>query len=94
MQKKKSLSSHSIVAIESCPALEVLEAGSALDTVALFDPDMETLPEYLRGLKPRILEVTGCHQKLRDLLSCFDDSSAAYQAEMDKIKDCRKFVVR
>ncbi|KAL6653839.1 hypothetical protein ACP70R_008763 [Stipagrostis hirtigluma subsp. patula] len=82
------------VVIESCPALEVLEVGSALDTVKLVDPDMETLPEYLRGLKPRILDVYDCHQKLRDLLSCSDDSSAAYQAEMDKIKDCRKFVVR
>ncbi|KAL6654470.1 hypothetical protein ACP70R_007935 [Stipagrostis hirtigluma subsp. patula] len=79
--------------IVSCPALEVLEAGSALDTVGLEDPDMETLPEYLRGLKPRILQVGHCHQKLRDLLSCSDDSSAEYRAEKDKIKDCVKVVV-
>ncbi|KAL6654480.1 hypothetical protein ACP70R_007945 [Stipagrostis hirtigluma subsp. patula] len=37
------------VIIVSCPALEVLEAGSALDFVGLDDPTMETLPEYLRG---------------------------------------------
>ncbi|KAL6654474.1 hypothetical protein ACP70R_007939 [Stipagrostis hirtigluma subsp. patula] len=83
------------VIIVSCPALEELEAGSALDTVQLFDPAMDTLPEYLRGLKPRILEVIDCHQKLHDLLlSCSDYSSADYLGEMDKIKDCRKLVVR
>ncbi|KAL6654479.1 hypothetical protein ACP70R_007944 [Stipagrostis hirtigluma subsp. patula] len=81
------------VIIVSCPALEVLEAGSALDFVGLDDPTMETLPEYLRGLKPRILEVKNCHQKLRDLLSCSDDSSADYLDEMDKIKGCRKLKV-
>ncbi|KAL6654475.1 hypothetical protein ACP70R_007940 [Stipagrostis hirtigluma subsp. patula] len=81
------------VVIESCPALEELEAGSALDFVGLDDPTMETLPEYLRGLKPRILEVKNCHQKLRDLLSCSDDSSADYLDEMDKIKGCRKLKV-
>ncbi|KAL6653845.1 hypothetical protein ACP70R_008769 [Stipagrostis hirtigluma subsp. patula] len=80
------------VGIGSCPALEVLEAGPALDSMQLDDLDMDTLPEYLRGLKPRILQVDNCHQKLRDLLlSCSDDSSADYLAEMDKIKDCRKF---
>ncbi|KAL6653843.1 hypothetical protein ACP70R_008767 [Stipagrostis hirtigluma subsp. patula] len=77
------------VVIVSCPALEVLEAGLALDTVELAVPAMETLPEYLRGLKPRVLAVTSCHQKLRSLLSCSDDSSVDYLAEMDKIKGCR-----
>ncbi|KAL6654502.1 hypothetical protein ACP70R_007967 [Stipagrostis hirtigluma subsp. patula] len=81
------------VYINSCPALEELEAGSALDTVGLEDLEMETLPEYLRGLKPRILKVADCHQKLRDLLSAPDYSSADYQAEMDKIKGVGKLVV-
>ncbi|KAL6654472.1 hypothetical protein ACP70R_007937 [Stipagrostis hirtigluma subsp. patula] len=81
------------VIIESCPALEVLEAGSALDNVVLFDPDMETLPEYLRGLKPRILDVYACHQKLRDLLSCSDDDSADCLAEKNKIKGVGKLKV-
>ncbi|KAL6653847.1 hypothetical protein ACP70R_008771 [Stipagrostis hirtigluma subsp. patula] len=83
-----------IVSIESCPALEELEAGSALHTVELEDPAMETLPEYLRSLKPRILEVLDCHQKLRDLLSCSDDPSTDYLAEMDKIKGVGKLVLR
>ncbi|KAL6654468.1 hypothetical protein ACP70R_007933 [Stipagrostis hirtigluma subsp. patula] len=78
------------VTIEYCPVLKVLEAGSALDTVNLADPAMETLPEYLRCLKPRILQVGLCHQKLRDLLSCSDDSSVDYLAEIYKIKDCKK----
>jgi hypothetical protein len=79
-----------IVSIESCPALEVLEAGPALDIVELEDPDMETLPEYLRGLNPRILWLDNCHQRLRDLLlsSSSEDCLSAdeYQAEMDKVK--------
>ncbi|KAL6653842.1 hypothetical protein ACP70R_008766 [Stipagrostis hirtigluma subsp. patula] len=83
-----------IASIESCPALEELEAGSALHTVELEDPAMETLPEYLRSLKPRILEVLDCHQKLRDLLSCSDDPSTDYLAEMDKIKGVGKLVLR
>ncbi|KAL6653880.1 hypothetical protein ACP70R_008804 [Stipagrostis hirtigluma subsp. patula] len=83
-----------IVTIVSCPALEEMEAGSALDTVKLADPAMETLPEYLGGLKPRILQVVYCDQKLRDLLlSGPNNSSADYQAEMDKVKGAGKLVV-
>jgi hypothetical protein len=79
-----------IVGIVSCPSLELLEAGPALDIVELEDADMETLPEYLRGLKPRILQLHKCHQKLRDLLSLSssEGSSSAdeYKREMDKVK--------
>jgi len=82
------------ICIESCQALELLEAGTALDSLALDDPDLETLPEYLRGLMPRIVRVKRCHQKLRHLLSTSDDStSAEYLAEMDKVKQCGKLVV-
>ncbi|KAL6653862.1 hypothetical protein ACP70R_008786 [Stipagrostis hirtigluma subsp. patula] len=81
------------VTIVSCPVLEELEAGSALDTVELADPAMKTLPEYLRDLKPRILQVYACHPRLRDLVSASDNSSAEYQAEMDKIKGAGKLVV-
>ena len=71
--------------------------GPALDTVELSDPDMQTLPEYLSGLTPRIMRLKRCHQKLRDLLSLLPSmpSSAQleYRAEMDKIKHCGKLVV-
>jgi hypothetical protein len=73
-----------------CPELEVLElGGSALDTVQVSDPAMETLPEYLRGLtlRPRILRVD-CHKRLRKLLLSAD-GSAEYLAEMDKLKHYR-----
>jgi hypothetical protein len=80
-----------MVYIESCPALEMLEAGAALGNVTLKDPKMESLPEYLRGLNPRILRVVACHQNLRELLlwPSSDGCSSAndkYQAEMDKVK--------
>jgi hypothetical protein len=79
-----------LLGIESCSALEMLEAGPVLDIVELMDPDMETLPDYLRGLEPRILQLDACHQKLRDLLlsSRSADCSSAdeYNAEMDKVK--------
>ena len=81
------------VGIKSCPALEVLEAGPALHTVVLQDPYMETLPEYLRGLKPQVLRLLDCHQKLRSLLSGSDETSADYMAEMEKVKHCGKLVV-
>jgi len=81
------------VRIEFCPALEVLEAGPALHTVLLQDPGMETLPEYLRGLKPQVLRLLDCHQKLRSLLSGSDETSADYMAEMEKVKHCGKLVV-
>lgn len=84
------------VYIAACPALEVLEGGQALHTVELADSSMETLPEYLRGLKPRILRLNACHQKLGDLLSLSsssDMSSAHYKSEMDKVKHCGKLVV-
>ncbi|KAJ1256899.1 hypothetical protein BS78_K276600 [Paspalum vaginatum] len=83
------------VEIMTCPALEVLEAGPALDTVELSDPDMQTLPEYLNGLTPRIMRLKQCHQKLRDLLLLLPlpSSGHEYRAEMDKIKHCGKLVV-
>jgi len=81
------------VRIEFCPALEVLEAGPALHTVVLLDPGMETLPEYLRGLKPQVLRLLDCHQRLRSLLSGSDETSADYMAEMEKVKHCGKLVV-
>ncbi|CAL4992579.1 unnamed protein product [Urochloa decumbens] len=80
---------------ESCPALEVLEVNPALDTLDVGDPAMETLPEYMRGLKPRILGLFGLHQKLRDLLllANSNDPLAEYRAEMDKIKHCGKLLI-
>jgi len=81
------------VRIEFCPALEVLEAGPALHTMVLQDPGIETLPEYLRGLKPQVLRLLDCHQKLRSLLSGSDETSADYMAEMEKVKHCGKLVV-
>ncbi|KAJ1277154.1 hypothetical protein BS78_05G272900 [Paspalum vaginatum] len=92
--------------VRSCPSLKMIRGfprmqrvyitGPALDTVELCDQDMKTLPEYLRGLKPRILRVYRCHQELADLLSAGSDddsSSAQYRAEMDKVQQCVKFVV-
>jgi len=54
---------------------------------------METLPEYLRGLKPQVLRLLDCHQKLRSLLSGSDETSADYMAEKEKVKHCGKLVV-
>ncbi|TVU23310.1 hypothetical protein EJB05_25666, partial [Eragrostis curvula] len=36
--------------------------------MGLWDPTMETLPEYLRGVKPRHLKLT-CSKKLSESLS-------------------------
>jgi hypothetical protein len=47
-----------VVLIESCPALELVQAGPALDIVELKDPEMETLPEYLKNVNPRYLELS------------------------------------
>lgn len=86
------------VYIDSCPALEVLQGNPALDTLELgAHPAMETLPEYLRGLEPRILGLFGVHQKLRDLLllatSSSDSSPAQHRDEMDKLRNCGKLII-
>ncbi|KAL6627118.1 hypothetical protein ACP70R_030844 [Stipagrostis hirtigluma subsp. patula] len=56
------------VKIYYCPALKVLEAGPGLHSMELFDREMLTLPEYLRCLRLRDLQVT-CRKQLYDLLT-------------------------
>nr|CAB3491347.1 unnamed protein product [Digitaria exilis] len=83
------------LAVINCQALEVVEDVPTLDTLVLFDPAMETLPEYLRGLKARQLEV-GCHRRLHDLFSLNIDISRLsdyYLAEREKVKHCGKVKV-
>ncbi|KAI4979034.1 hypothetical protein ZWY2020_015787 [Hordeum vulgare] len=43
--------------IEDCPKLKVLEGVPALGTLILTDEYMETLPEYMGCIKPRLLEL-------------------------------------
>ncbi|TVU04014.1 hypothetical protein EJB05_50430, partial [Eragrostis curvula] len=73
-------------AVCNCPALEVLRVPE-LDSMELYDLAMLTLPEYLRGLAARKLEVF-CNQRLHDLISRADDPSRP--TEMEKVKGCRE----
>ncbi|KQJ87616.1 hypothetical protein BRADI_4g12313v3, partial [Brachypodium distachyon] len=43
--------------IVMCPKLKVLEGVRALQRLVLEDYDMETLPEYMRGINPRYLHL-------------------------------------
>ncbi|CAD6255489.1 unnamed protein product [Miscanthus lutarioriparius] len=51
------------IRIVHCTKLEVLEGVPALDSLELEDPTMDTLPEYLRDVSPRYLELI-CNKKL------------------------------
>ncbi|TVU23009.1 hypothetical protein EJB05_32735, partial [Eragrostis curvula] len=84
-----------VAAVVLCPALEVLEDIPALDVMELADPAMVTLPEYLRGLKARRLNLF-CHQSLHDLLlsrGTDNNTSSDYMAEAEKVKRCGQFSV-
>ncbi|CAD6342501.1 unnamed protein product [Miscanthus lutarioriparius] len=51
------------IRIVRCTKLEVLEGVPALDSLRLEDATMDTLPEYLRAVNPRYLEL-GCNLEL------------------------------
>ncbi|CAD6255575.1 unnamed protein product [Miscanthus lutarioriparius] len=53
------------IRITCCPNLEVLEGVPALDSLRLEDATMDTLPEYLRAVHPRYLELY-CNKKLHE----------------------------
>ncbi|XP_066340552.1 putative disease resistance RPP13-like protein 1 [Miscanthus floridulus] len=53
------------IRITRCPKLEVLEGVPALDSLRLEDATMDTLPEYLRAVHPRYLELY-CNKKLHE----------------------------
>ena len=66
------------IRIVHCTKLEVLEGVTAVDSLELEDPTMETLPEYLRDVSPRYLELE-CNKKL------YESSSSPGSSEWDKI---------
>jgi hypothetical protein len=43
--------------ISTCPKLKVVEGVPALESLFFVDEGMETLPEYMRGINPRYLEL-------------------------------------
>uniref|UniRef100_A0ACD5Z8Y0 Uncharacterized protein n=1 Tax=Avena sativa TaxID=4498 RepID=A0ACD5Z8Y0_AVESA len=45
------------LSITNCPKLKVLEGVPAIQRLMLVDIDMETLPEYMRSINPRSLEL-------------------------------------
>nr|UBY07473.1 NBS-LRR disease resistance protein [Dasypyrum villosum] len=45
------------LSIEDCPKLKILEGVPALQRLSLRDKVMETLPEYMRGINPRHVEL-------------------------------------
>ncbi|TVU23261.1 hypothetical protein EJB05_25615, partial [Eragrostis curvula] len=73
------------IRIIRCRNLEVLEGVPALDSFVLKDSHMETLPEYLRGVNPRHLELT-CSRELCESLS-------AGSSEWDKISHIRTHAI-
>ncbi|CAD6255484.1 unnamed protein product [Miscanthus lutarioriparius] len=78
LKKISGLSMLQKIRIARCPKLEVLEGVPALDSLILEDPTMDTLPEYLRAVNPRYLELD-CNKKL------YESSSSPGSSEWDKI---------
>ncbi|CAD6255577.1 unnamed protein product [Miscanthus lutarioriparius] len=71
------------IRIVRCTKLEVLEGGTALDSLVLQDTTMETLPGYLRAVNPRYLKLY-CNKKL------YESSSSPGSSEWDKISHIGK----
>jgi len=71
------------ITITCCPKLEVLEGVPALDSLRLEDATMDTLPEYLRAVHPRYLEMD-CNKKL------YESSSSPGSSEWKKISHIGK----
>jgi len=71
------------IRIVHCTKLEVLEGVPALDSLELEDPTMDTLPEYLRDVSPRYLELI-CNKKLHA------SSLSPGSSEWNKISHIRK----
>ncbi|KAK3120688.1 hypothetical protein QOZ80_9AG0692080 [Eleusine coracana subsp. coracana] len=67
LKRISSLARLQKIRIVRCPNLEVLQSVPALDTMELWDATMETLPEYLRWVIPRYLELD-CSMKLHKSL--------------------------
>ncbi|CAL4980431.1 unnamed protein product [Urochloa decumbens] len=55
------------IRIFRCPNIEVLEDATSINSLELKDATMETLPGYLRGVKPMYLHL-GCGKKLYESL--------------------------
>ncbi|TVU40542.1 hypothetical protein EJB05_14009, partial [Eragrostis curvula] len=70
------------IRIVRCQKLKVFEGVPELDSLALEDYTMETLPEYLRGVNPRYLKLK-CNMELHE--SLLSDTSS----ELEKIKHIR-----
>ncbi|TVU23251.1 hypothetical protein EJB05_25604, partial [Eragrostis curvula] len=81
LKRIRGLSRLQRIRIIRCPNLEALEGVPALDSIWLRDNAMETLPEYLRGVNPRHLELT-CSEELCESLS-------PGSSEWDKISHIR-----
>jgi len=71
------------IRITRCTKLEVLEGVPALDSLRLEDATMDTLPEYLRPVHPRYLELY-CNKKLHE------SSSSPGSSEWKKISHIGK----
>jgi len=71
------------IRIVRCPKLELVEGVPALDSLELKDTTMDTLPEYLRAVNPRYLELD-CNKKL------YESSSSPGSSEWDKISHIGK----
>ena len=82
LKKISGLSMLQKIRIVRCPKLEVLEGVAALDSLMLEDATMDTLPDYLRAVNPRYLELY-CNKKLHE-------SSSPGSSEWNKISHIRK----
>ncbi|XP_066342294.1 putative disease resistance RPP13-like protein 1 [Miscanthus floridulus] len=71
------------IRIVRCTKLEVLEGVAALDSLGLHNTTMDTLPEYMRAVNPRYLELV-CNKKL------YESSSSPGSSEWDKISHIGK----
>ncbi|CAO2145238.1 unnamed protein product [Urochloa humidicola] len=73
------------IRIIRCPKLEVLEAVPSLDSLALGDATMETLPGYLQAVRPRFLDLA-CSEKLYESLSSPGSSERSKISHIGKHK--------